>query len=358
MSNRVTDQELEAIEAKQDAHASYPGRVRVNMFRYMVFYPRWPIGIGIVLLITGLATFLLHKYFVVLFALTFLFAVIGWRQIKGRYISGCLNPAKIISFSPPLLAVASDFTHSPKQSWPAIKILRQPIESVLGPNAQVGDRVPTVAYYTNGPDNSAEHWGDITPDLVAAGTSDPSEIQRTLGEITEERWSMLDQGLAQIPQPYTENLHRIYVESHFTDERLPPAAAVERFMEERPNDDVFVGCAGLDAKRREEMADWCSATELEQCLAIILRGTKPEGAVMLPTELLINHGEHRNRRLPYDTIRGAFFGWGRFELALKSGERIILRSTFTQFDASFERCINAICGVIAPPIRSYSFAAV
>ncbi len=140
--------------------------------------------------------------------------------------NGSLCPAVVVSVNPPLIAVSTDLSKSAEESWPALKILRQPLRAVSGPPLQIGDRLPAVSFYLsrsamatsasratglNLGASDKPYWYDFSPVAVPCITDDPAVIQKAMQRLTEsgDLWAELQAGLAQVPQPYRVGLYRL-----------------------------------------------------------------------------------------------------------------------------------------------------
>ncbi len=131
-----------------------------------------------------------------------------FRLIREHFQHGCLNPGRVVSLDPPLIAVHTDLSHTAGQSWPAVKVLPQPLGRARGARPRVGDRVATVALYHGS--RRRPHWGDFSPIAVQCVTDDAGAVQRALDRLSadpDDVWAALDRGLAAVPTPTTPGLY-------------------------------------------------------------------------------------------------------------------------------------------------------
>jgi hypothetical protein len=94
-----------------------------------------------------------------------------------------------------------------RQAYPAIKILKQPLNRMTAEPAYDGMRIATVALYHGDARQAA--WLDFSPEVINCVVQDPGEIQRVRGSISEEDWQLLDGWLAHVPTA-TPGLYRMW----------------------------------------------------------------------------------------------------------------------------------------------------
>jgi len=131
-----------------------------------------------------------------------------FRLIREHFQHGCLNPGRVVSLDPPLVAVYTDMTHTPGQSWPAVKVLRQPLNRARGARPRLGDRVATVALYCGS--RQRPHWGDFSPVAAQCVTDDQGAVRRALARLDadpDDAWAALDRALALVPTPTAPGLY-------------------------------------------------------------------------------------------------------------------------------------------------------
>jgi len=148
----------------------------------------WPFGLGAVALVRRLD--------------------FKFRLIREHFLHGCLNPGRVVSLDPPLVAVYTDMTHTPGQSWPAVKVLRQPLNRARGAQPRLGDRVATVALYHGS--RRRPHWDDFSPVAAQCVTDDQGAVRRALARLDadpDDAWAALDRALALVPTPAAPGLY-------------------------------------------------------------------------------------------------------------------------------------------------------
>jgi hypothetical protein len=117
-------------------------------------------------------------------------------QRKEHFWHGCVCPAVVIKKNPYLIAAASDLTTG-GGCFPAIKIMRQPLQNMTGGPPDIGTRLATVATYRG--NTNAQHWTDFEPLAINCVTSDLDAIDRVTQSIPQYEWDMLERGLNYVP---------------------------------------------------------------------------------------------------------------------------------------------------------------
>ncbi len=199
------------------AYASLPGNITVNPLVWMRCFPAKTVPPAVLIaLLIGLAVSLVvvnHSAAGVL-PIGALCLYLGrrlnaqYRLMERKCSFGCLNPAKVVSVNPYLIAVYSDLTTRSGDFWPVIKIIRQPLERAAGPRLKEGDRLPTAALYAG--NSQKPHWNDFYPVAVNCVTGNAREIEGALSRLDADPdalWQELDHYLAQVPTPTQPGLY-------------------------------------------------------------------------------------------------------------------------------------------------------
>ncbi|MBW8885117.1 MAG: DUF3239 domain-containing protein [Planctomycetia bacterium] len=190
-------------------------------------FPLWPTLWLAPLLVVFLAGLLIHWAFVFL-AVPFagLLWMYWWIQ-RAKFISGCTNPAMVVSVDPPLVAVLTDLSMGQTGTrWFYIKVLEQPLDSMTGEAPRLGQRLATVATYYQG--ENSEHWTNFWPVVVNCVTWSVGDIARVFTSITNSDWQQLDTGLRQIPKPFSPGLYKVELEPPTRKQQLPPMELARR----------------------------------------------------------------------------------------------------------------------------------
>ncbi len=223
------EHQIEQHQRLTQSAASNPGRLRINVLKHWMSFPLWPtLWLGLLLLST--VAVLLH-WALFLLAVPFggLLGLYWWIQ-KAKFISGCTNPAMVVSVSPPLVAVLTDLSMGQTgRKWFYVKLLEQPLDSMTGDGPNVGQRLASVATYHQG-DNS-EHWTNFWPVVVNCVTWSVGDIARVFATITSADWQQLDTGLRQIPRPFSPGLFKVELELPAHKQPLPPPELARRMAD-------------------------------------------------------------------------------------------------------------------------------
>lgn len=134
-----------------------------------------------------------------------------WLRKKEHFRYGDSNAGIIISTNPMLVAVTTDFTKGFGR-YPVIKIIK------YKGKGKIGDRIGTVALYAGAEDESIPYWVDFVPIPIDYATDDIAEIQRAIDSYDPMQWQQIEDGLAQVPKPYTEGLYIIRDETSNWDD--------------------------------------------------------------------------------------------------------------------------------------------
>jgi hypothetical protein len=131
-----------------------------------------------------------------------------WWVQRAKFISGCTNPAMVVSVDPPLVAVLTDLSMVPSgRQWYYVKVLWQPLHSMTGEGARLGQRLATVATYKQG--DSGEHWEDFWPVVVNCVTWTTSDVARVFATISSADWRQLETAIQQVPRPFSPGLYEV-----------------------------------------------------------------------------------------------------------------------------------------------------
>lgn len=130
-------------------------------------------------------------------------------HLAGRRIRchGCAVPAIVLSVDQQLVAFLTDLSTG-EGSYPAVKILKQPIQQMTGGAPRKNQRLVAVALYEASPTQN-DHWATFHPKVVNCVTTDQRAIQRTLETISDSDCQELVDALAKIPRK-TIGLHPLW----------------------------------------------------------------------------------------------------------------------------------------------------
>ena len=223
------------LTLNDSAQASNPGQLAINYLRWFISFPQVPLGllkkVTISSIIAATATwiswYILDDIWAdpndgpagrsIVMVLVFLNIII-W-VVTGKFFSdivrllihirehfryGCVNPAIVVSQTPPLIAVATDLRVRDKP-YPVVKILTQPLHQIRGGTPPIGTRLATVALYCDG--GNPWHWVDFEPIVVNCVTDRQSDIDNVFRSIAQEDWTDLELGLQKVRNRYQPGLY-------------------------------------------------------------------------------------------------------------------------------------------------------
>lgn len=338
---------LDWLQEKTQSQASNPGMLRVSYLRYALAFPKW-VFIWHALLLGSIALVLVHWSFVFLVAF-FAFCVwLYWRRVKFRFIGGCVNPAQVISLSPPLIAVYTDLSKGLGE-WQVIKVLPQPLSKMAGGMPKIGQQMATISVYQSLNDE-LDHWDNFYPIIVDVATGDVGEIERIQESVDSEDWDELKQGMQQISQPYVPGIYRVY-----SPEQLKPPATsdgeeianvVAQTLGPHSKDYCHTAAIGLPAETLQKARQYLGKVPAESILAILesfqVSKDAETGMALTPRGVFYNYPEIGSGAFAWKELAGAFFSEDMLELTLCSGQRLRISTSHfrTTAYAAIEETLN------------------
>ena len=172
----------------RDMVSTNPGRLSINPFLYWYCFPFWPTVLLIGTLVFTYPAITVHYSWS---GAAFMFALakfLYWLQIVDHFRCGCLCPAVVISRERQLVAVYTDLS-SGYGSYPAVKVLRQPLRRMPGGVPPKGTRLAAIAFYSQG--NDPERFKTCDPKVVNCATTNQSKLNKALKSIADEEWKAL-----------------------------------------------------------------------------------------------------------------------------------------------------------------------
>jgi Protein of unknown function (DUF3239) len=345
------DSELDLYRRLSGSAASNPGQLSPNLFQYFLCFPTFSLVCFVIILLAAALAALVHFLFAVVAVLTALLLGWYWFRVRIKFISGCVNPAVVVSEDPPLLAVGTDLACGSGVNWPVIKILAHPFGRMFGGPFREGDRVPTVALYYG---EDGPHWLDFEPVAAQCVTRNRDEIARMLESIDDAGWKVLELGLRQIPQPLEPGQYRLIPNA----ERTPAPRmeeleiALKRHLKPNPEKgrygpkdrvakELFSGVvAGCDAEVQEK-----------EVIAAVASETKSQGVLLTMRSVLYHLGKDESGEVEWANLRGAALHFDEVELVTGNQERHrFSRNAFSSENQwLLEQAINAAVGTTGTP---------
>jgi len=176
--------------------ASNPGNANLNPFVWFLYNYKL-----IALMTLGLLLFIylaakISLWFIITSIILFGINTFYWLRKKEHFHSGDSNGGILISINPNLVAVSTDLTKG-FGDFPVIKIITYKTSKKL----KLGDRIPTVALYSESTDDNVPHWIDFTPIPLSYATNDKNVIQEGIDSYSTDEWNDLETRLKEVPRP-------------------------------------------------------------------------------------------------------------------------------------------------------------
>jgi len=194
-----------------ETEASNPGGLRVSRWRWLLRHPRWPMALGLVLVVVSSAAVKIHWGWWLPVMLVLLGNWYYWRRVYEHFAFGCLNPGQVVSVSPLKIAVLTDLSFG-QGYYPALKIVEVKSSGRWTVPIVIGARVATIAVYSRSTEEDVRHWDDFDPHPVDPLVSDLDDARRLLERIPVEEFDQLGMALEGMSS-LGIGLHRIEVES-------------------------------------------------------------------------------------------------------------------------------------------------
>lgn len=175
------------------AMASFQGNMTVNIFQWIKYYPKDVIK-GISYLIFS---FILMKYvhwsLGILFIVAVLYNIWYWYACYFRFRGGDVNPGKIISLSPTLVAVRTNLTKG-VGDYPVLEIIQTnlPEEDLI-----INKIIPTVAIYHNNP-HGYPFWAEFFPVPIIHGIKDRLKLNYFLKNFSSNDLDSLNKAIDEV----------------------------------------------------------------------------------------------------------------------------------------------------------------
>ena len=200
------DEDTKTFTVDASTVASRPGRVKVNLLRWIYCRPRWAlIWAGALILFSSLIV-AVHWLYAIPAILILALNWFYWRRVKEHFALGCTNPAKVVSLNPTLIAVYTDLSCG--GSTPDCHTIKVQKNRHLGTKEKpvvIGDKVVTVSLYSGHLDK--DRWYSFEPIPVLHATNDLQVVRDIEKGIENGSWDLLDHWLNKISKPYKVGLY-------------------------------------------------------------------------------------------------------------------------------------------------------
>src|SRR5262249_29170442 len=127
---------------------------------------------------------------------------------RRHFREGCICPAMVVSTSPYLVAGYDNLGVSWSNPWPAITIVQVPLHRMPGGPPDLDARLAALCMISGTP-TEREVWEYVVAKIVDLVSRDGDEVERDRSSIPKEEWMALEEGICQIPEPYTPGLFPI-----------------------------------------------------------------------------------------------------------------------------------------------------
>ena len=350
-TDAALERDLRRLQQQSQSAASNPGRLRVNFLRYAYCFPTWPaVWLSLLLLSLGLTVFV-HWVFVLLLLPAVVLNFLYWRQVRARFIAGCVNPGRVVSLDPPLIAVATNLTRSGDASCTAIKILRHPLGRLKSVKRKLGEPLATIAFYDAWSEEGS-HWNDFSPVAANAATGKVAELQRLKSSLSSDDWNELDRGLQQVPRPFEPGIYRTYLEpgKRLSPQELPqhlPHIVVQCLPHDREKG-CYLAAFGIPPDVLQKALSICGPDlQNSHVLAVVGREGDFDSGVMVIT--LAGVGYHIGKlgvgRFAWHDVLGAFVAYSETEVTLANHQRIDFPESSFQPMYALESLFNQVAGL-------------
>lgn len=173
-----------------DSHTipTYQGDMKLNIIQWTKFNFRKVADPIIFMIIGYLMMVRIHWFFGIILIAALLYSIWYWLMASNRFKGGDMNPGKVISLNPTLVAVASDMRKF-TGDFPILKIIQTKLPKE---DQKIGKVIPTVALYNDNP-HGYPFWAEFHPVPVIHGIKDRNHIQQILTNFSKVSMDSLDE---------------------------------------------------------------------------------------------------------------------------------------------------------------------
>jgi hypothetical protein len=264
------------------------------------------------------------------------------------FIAGCVNPSRVVSVDPPLVAALTDLTKGANPTkWNYIKVLRQPLSSMTGGPPQLGQQLSTIAYYEQS--DNPEHWNDFHPTVVNCVTWKQLEIDRILTILPESEWRDLDAGLRQLPVPPPVGLYKVEIDlpqRHTALSRQELTDWIDLYLSAPPSESC---CKTLQNSTAPHLISAANGIEPSigghDVLAVITapdQSAGQHGLIVSTPGLYYRFGDSLRGMIPWTSMWGAGYASDGLEIVLRSGSRVRLGHRLGDVSRVLEQLFDGI----------------
>lgn len=182
-------------------HASNPAKIKVQLGHFLKCDLKDVIILVASVLLAAAVVAFSWKLALILLLLGPGVAIYSMFEARKVFAEGDVCPAIVIDADRNLIAAYADLSKT-EDEYPVIKVLKQPLGRVAGGPFKNGTRLALVAMYNGFPQEP--NWRSFGGYLANAGTTKKKVVQRVVNSVPEADWQRLEDGIAQLEQPYSK----------------------------------------------------------------------------------------------------------------------------------------------------------
>lgn len=316
------------FERQSQSAAGNPGRIRLNILRYVWSFPRWTLGLGFFIVAgIGLAVFVHPAWILIAFSFAGMLYLYWKRQIV-RFVAGCVNPAQIVSLDPPRVAVLANLSSGFGPDVPALKILDQPLHRMLRPAVlAVGQRLAAVALYRPDLRHGASHWIDFDPIVVNTGAASLTDVERVESTISESDWRELQAAVNQLPSPAEPGLYCVAEPREYQAGVVAQVLvlfAIRTNLDHNPQQRRYLQDSTIPAEILASLVESSGGKlDITDAFALLQGFSRREGIILTDTHVKVVCAKGYTEFL-WQSLAGVLGHRNGFEFVLRSGERLAI----------------------------------
>lgn len=183
--------------------ASNPGVIILNPLVWAKYNIKNVTLLFTSLLVSVLLSVFISYYLLIFVIISVLINTYYWLRSKEHFTADS-NGGIIVSTNPPLAAVSTNLAKY-GDDYPAIKIIKYNVKKDI----IIGDKIGTVAVYSEGEDDELDYWDDFFPIPIEYATNNKDSIELEIQSYPKEQWEAIRNGVNQITKPYQIGLYHV-----------------------------------------------------------------------------------------------------------------------------------------------------
>jgi hypothetical protein len=173
--------------------ASNPGRLSLNFLQWIKMNFLSVSRKIILLMLVFLLMIKVHWLFGIVFIGLVLHNAWYWFMVYNKFKGGDVNPGKVISVDPDLVAVATNMSKS-MGNYPILKIVKT---TLTKHEKEKGVFIPTIALYKDNP-YMYPFWAEFHPVPISHGTTDKAVLKARFETFTSEEFKRIEAYLKEV----------------------------------------------------------------------------------------------------------------------------------------------------------------